>query len=317
MIAAHFESYAFDRPRFHPSIKKMDKLFLLGVGAQKAGTTWLHEALVKSAPNFQEGFCKEYHVFDGLSTNPLKRLDLAKKISHHCSQNNSFKNQRINKGLFLKGLFFEDVNYYFDYFDFLSYRNPEKTLFCDITPSYSSLNSKQFVFIKHGLESRGFAVKSIFIVRDPLERAWSASKYYYSRRKEMYGEDSNFEDHLNYFLQHFNQQKYLMRGRYDNTINACITAFGDSFKCLFFEELFTKETTKELAYFLKIDNFTPNTQGKINKNIYQSKDSAYTILPKSLINDFLHIYSPVYQYMEENYKDKVEDLWQNYYAFKS
>ena len=38
-------------------------IFVLGVGAQKAGTTWLHEYLA-SLPEVDLGFMKEYHVFD-------------------------------------------------------------------------------------------------------------------------------------------------------------------------------------------------------------------------------------------------------------
>ena len=37
--------------------------FVLGVGAQKAGTSWLHHQLASRADT-DFGFLKEYHVFD-------------------------------------------------------------------------------------------------------------------------------------------------------------------------------------------------------------------------------------------------------------
>jgi hypothetical protein len=39
--------------------------FVLGVGAQKAGTSWLHRQLTKS-PFVNMGFTKEYHVWDAI-----------------------------------------------------------------------------------------------------------------------------------------------------------------------------------------------------------------------------------------------------------
>ena len=38
---------------------------MLGVGAQQAGTTWLHRCL-QDSPEFAAGYRKEYHVFDTL-----------------------------------------------------------------------------------------------------------------------------------------------------------------------------------------------------------------------------------------------------------
>ena len=42
-----------------------DATFLLGVGAQKAGTSWLHDQLDRRK-DADFGFLKEYHVFDAL-----------------------------------------------------------------------------------------------------------------------------------------------------------------------------------------------------------------------------------------------------------
>jgi len=50
--------------------KKNDKTFLLGLGHQKCGTTWLHEYL-DGYPFFEKGFAKEYHVWDYLDIKAL------------------------------------------------------------------------------------------------------------------------------------------------------------------------------------------------------------------------------------------------------
>ena len=48
-------------------------VFLLGVGAQKAGTSWLHQQLhQRSDADF--GFLKEYHIHDALTIPKLERF---------------------------------------------------------------------------------------------------------------------------------------------------------------------------------------------------------------------------------------------------
>ena len=42
-----------------------NKVFLLGIGAMKSGTSWLWSS-VKNAPNVDFGCNKEYHVLDTL-----------------------------------------------------------------------------------------------------------------------------------------------------------------------------------------------------------------------------------------------------------
>ena len=43
----------------------MQKTFILGVGSQKGGTTWLHRQLTSNA-TVDLGHKKEYHVFDSI-----------------------------------------------------------------------------------------------------------------------------------------------------------------------------------------------------------------------------------------------------------
>ena len=51
----------------------MEKNFILGVGCQKGGTSWLHSQLDKSH-HTDFGFLKEYHVFDVLDVPECKFL---------------------------------------------------------------------------------------------------------------------------------------------------------------------------------------------------------------------------------------------------
>ena len=57
------------------------KTFLLGVGAQKAGTSWLHDQLNRRH-DADFGFLKEYHIFDALE---LEHFSSFRPRTPHCS----------------------------------------------------------------------------------------------------------------------------------------------------------------------------------------------------------------------------------------
>ena len=73
-------------------------------------------------------------------------------------------------------MFLSDQKYYYDYFDDLWNSSPKITTVGDITPSYSGLDSKTLNSIKENLQARGFTIKLLFLMRDPLERIWSACR---------------------------------------------------------------------------------------------------------------------------------------------
>ena len=49
--------------RVNDGEKELKPKFILGLGAQKAGTSWLHSTLSKN-DNVHMGFTKEYHIWD-------------------------------------------------------------------------------------------------------------------------------------------------------------------------------------------------------------------------------------------------------------
>ena len=76
------------------------KFFILGVGAQKAGTTWLANQLEK-ASFFSNGGIKEFHVFNKLftknkTTNNKFKIAKEYNIKHICKIFIS-KNDKISK----------------------------------------------------------------------------------------------------------------------------------------------------------------------------------------------------------------------------
>jgi Sulfotransferase family len=132
----------------------------LVVGAQRAGTTWLHRVL-RQHPSLWLPPVKELHYFDRLET---KRTILDPK-----------ERRRVG----LKRLLSLDP-WLIDYW--LRARSDEwyARLFRDaqargliageITPAYATLNEK----VLRRVQRMNDKIKLIFVMRDPVERAWSA-----------------------------------------------------------------------------------------------------------------------------------------------
>ena len=144
----------------------MSKTFILGVGAQKGGTTWLHRQLNNNS-NIDLGFRKEYHVFDAIedyelmkTNNNLKngfRERRIKKILDSHKQDKLGRNLGMEnkKGkdryMSLELAFIDNVNNYFDFFDYLYLKNDQIDAVGDITPNYALLKTKTFNLIRTGL----------------------------------------------------------------------------------------------------------------------------------------------------------------------
>lgn len=58
---------------------------------------------------------------------------------------------------------------------------PDIRLTGDITPSYSGLSAATLAEIRDGMATRGVPTRVVFMMRDPVERSWSALRM--SRRE--------------------------------------------------------------------------------------------------------------------------------------
>ena len=132
----------------------------LVIGAQRAGTTWLHRVL-QQHPNLWLPPVKELHYFDKLDT---KRTILD-------------ANERRRVGF--RGLITIDP-WFFRYwlirrsdawYEALFHQAQRKGLLTgEITPAYATVDEDVLRRIKRTNNE----IKLVFIMRDPVERAWSA-----------------------------------------------------------------------------------------------------------------------------------------------
>ena len=125
-----------------------DATFLLGVGAQKAGTSWLHDQLDRRKDT-DFGFLKEYHVFDALEL-------------EHFSSFRPKNPTPLKWRTWRRARFMERPERYFDYFT--SRLKPSNIrLTGDITPSYAGLSAQSFQRIKNAFQERGVQMRAVFL----------------------------------------------------------------------------------------------------------------------------------------------------------
>ena len=230
-------------------------VFLLGVGAQKAGTSWLHQQLhQRSDADF--GFLKEYHIHDALTIPKLERfrhLNVQLTKPRSWLQPRSWRRQR----------FFSDPRRYYNYFAWLLRRprRPNRTvcLTGDITPSYAVLSAATFQAMHHQFQQRGIPVRPVFLLRDPIERIISSQRMKLRKQGQR---DATTEVAA---LRKRVDKGQGLRSNYSQTLEALDQAFGLE-HCFvgLFETLFQQDSYAALCDYLEITYQQPDWQQKVN-----------------------------------------------------
>lgn len=252
------------------------KTFLLGVGCQKGGTTWLHRYL-SAHPACDFGFRKEYHIFDalwirGAKTGKFYRgalADLARRARRQAKRQGRETVERSGREALQleKALqhvsFYTDPENYAEYFDWLHSSRPELQLVGDITPSYNGLPAEKLIAIREMLERRGFHVKVVFLMRDPVERIYSATRM---RIRDQQGKPAKQgKEPVAFFNKRFAWGDVEMRTRYEHTFAALDQAFApEDVLYGFYETLFTDAEVRRITSFLGLEHIDPDFEAQVN-----------------------------------------------------
>jgi len=270
----------------------MSKIFLLGVGAQKAGTTWLHSELSRTRW-FEPGFSKEYHIFDVLFLPELKCMKnkIHEKLRYELDAGRFASNGQSKFTNSLKLSFYDSLENYFNYFDYLFLKDSATQIVGDFTPSYSMLPMKTFRLIKESLESRGFQVKIIFGMRDPFNRIYSQLRMSIRNQKRKGNHllpDSSIDQLL---LSYYQKKGVELRTRYDLTIQALEAIFPqEDIYYFFYENLFCSDCSSDIARFLAVPNFNPNFSLRKNSSPYPKVDLQMNTI-KQVVDYYYHVYT--------------------------
>jgi hypothetical protein len=263
-----------------------NKLFLLGLGAQKAGTTWLYSYLA-SASNVATDGVKEYHVWDV--------HHLPDSANGRVSREDSTQNlaRRIQYALQ------QDPSGYFRYFDTFLEKSGRQVS-CDITPSYAGLGSAALASVREGFAQRGIATRAIFLMRDPVERCWSAARMQGRLRA---GDEAVTDEQV---LAHVALPGAQLRTRYDVTIGEMDKAFAPEDRYVgLYEDMFRPENIARLSAFCRVSARPELAEDKV----------MVTPVKRSLSEDTLsriaRQFRPVYDFAASRYP-QARDLWLGY-----
>lgn len=273
--------------------------FLLGVGCQKGGTAWMHRYL-ESSPQCDPGFRKEYHVWDGLdlaSGGPVRArvAQQARRAARALEAAEPADGDALRRALF-----YADPDSYFDYFEALLRRSPQTRLTADITPSYADLSPERLALVRDGFARRGVRVITVYLMRDPVERIWSAVRM--DRQRAGDREPGVAEAYVPVAA---TRPMYADRTRYDRTIARLDDVFGpDRVFYGFYERLFDAATLGPLCDVLGIDYVDPDLERRVNVS------PKSQTLPEQTVREVADRFRGVYAAVADRFPDvDLGRLW--------
>lgn len=235
----------------------VNSTLVIGLGAQKAGTTWLHDYFI-SHPQFFASPIKETNFFTSYFDNEgyphIREGFLSRYYQHSKNYSGEASHVYTEKLRNLSDRVLMDFHPE-NYINFFSNRMNGERCFGEISPSYADLSTDAFRYMKSIYPS----VKFIFIMRDPVERFISHIKF--DKKLELGEIESIKEDAKK------PNSIYLRRSRYDQTIKRIEeTVCSSDIKYLFYENMFNVKSIKSICDFLSIDYCNAEFSKFSNKN---------------------------------------------------
>ena len=271
--------------------------YFIGIGAQKAGTTWLanyfikhHEVCfspIKELHHFDAKFVSQNKYFDKVFINRLKRE--VKALSY---ENFDLRNSKIIRSLLYRVEMVNNSNAYLEYFDWLNSNGIFK-ISGEITPAYSLIGEKGFDYMNRMISN----IKVIFLMRNPIDRHWSNLKYL---------KDKRGFDPYNEFRSSFQDFQYIERSNYKSTLKCLKSIFSPSqLYIAFYEDLFSADkserTVSSLCNFLNISYIKPDITKKKNVSVKLDLDKENKMFGVNELRSN-------YEYVLENFSD-VPEVW--------
>ena len=301
--------------RFNKETHKMKKTFILGVGAQKAGTTWLHGQLSKNE-TIEFGFRKEYHVFDIVealeksqhSSRPIGRYEaIIKSIAKLSGDPELIECRTVKPALrnaLLELAFIKNTNTYFNYFNQLAGSESDPKAVGDITPAYALLSRQSLQHIRQSLEAKGFSIKVIFLMRDPIERIWSSARM---KKRELSENASDSFNEFKFLNKLPKDHRFIQKSFYQKTVRNLEATFRpDQIYYGFYETLFDASFKADLQQFLEFP-----LQDFDSSQVFNASPKS-TVMPLHLKQKLADIFSDTYTFCAERFGAQVTDVWSGY-----
>ncbi len=290
-------------PGTSPQLRKYNELggrtFLVGVGANKCGTSWVYRYL-SSLSGVVASPLKEVHFFNAPFHASAEQMDLfaVKRLVFHIKQDGDVVDNLRSRPSFQASLdrvkMIYDVDEYFGHFARIC--TPDTRTLCDITPAYSGIGRSGFASMRDFVASQDVALKILFIMRDPVDRLWSHLRYRQQNDPSL--------DVLKNWSEMIQDPELFGWTDYRQTVEAMDAVFPDrDILFLFFEDLFSEATLKKLCAFVDADYLPPKTDEAVNETKLKID------LPDGVCDELLTILAPQYAFCRERFGSGVPDAW--------
>lgn len=276
---------------------------LFGVGAQKAGTTWVHRYL-NQHPACRQGPVKELLYFD--------TLEGIGKIGDVLRSRNESKFERLGKKAKLEGVKrlqaiceSPDPNHQ-SYVDLVTDGLAPGQVALDITPSYALLETQTFRQMA-GLGDTRF----LFLMREPVSRHWSAIRMMVANRPKAPDDfEAACQRRLDVMLES-DQIEKARRADYVGTLDRLVAAVPAERRLVMFcENLFTQDAADRICDFLGIAHHKLGDLGVVNEGQKASmRPDQVVALTEKL--------RPQYDAVCAAFGDEVPQAWHKRFAVKS
>ena len=259
----------------------------LCIGAQKAGTTWLH-AVLKLHPEVWLPQRKEIHYFDvrypPYPSYPDKEAPADTKVGISLNHKLTSRLSRFKKYT-PRRLVWEMYYRYFPRSDkwykslFIS---AGERLAGDFTPGYSLLDNDAVANVHKLLPN----AKIIFIMREPIERAWSHAKMILGQHG--FTPTDNISEGK--FIEFLRGEASLRRGQYGQIIKRWKTFYpAESILCLYFDEISQNPELliHEVINFLGLGPMSEEMYAMIHKEVHKGQDMK---IPDTIYLELFNLY---------------------------
>ena len=266
------------------------RTFLLGVGAQKAGTTWLYYYLDKH-PDVYMSPIKEMHFFGNRSGAEAWPLNSFRKKLRERKKRQQESNPQSEKPFIALRERIRMQGNMAAYKRFFRKRVGKRPVFGEITPAYSKLPLDELRFVQGHFPK----TKVIFLMRNPVDRLWSQMRF-----SEQFNNIEELENRLDSVL---DQSVYAERVDYIKTIHNLRNVFApEQVHYEFYEHLFTDDAVVRLCNFLEIPYKPANFSKK--RNVSTKVPLSPLLRPKVVT-----ALRGQYDFMCQEFGDQVPKNW--------
>lgn len=268
------------------------------IGAQKAGTTWLHQKLARH-PDIWLPALKEVHYFDAVHLDDSfgANLDAARRDAAIRSIQSTLKGNLTDaqKLLRIRSIASIGMRELSDaWYGAIFQEAPAQAVCGEITPEYAMLPPEG---IEHMIRLQP-GIKIIFIMRDPIDRAWSALRM----MKKRVGSEGSLPAR-----DRPHGRKFLERADYAATIERFQRQISKTnFLELYFDDLVERPEAllQQVCAFLGVD-FAAGKFKRLDKRIHRGEPA---VMESETYNRLRQELAPAYDRLL-NLKNPLFERW--------